>query len=128
MDETQMKMDEQTRNLYNALRYFVGKIVQDELGSTKVPSPQFVSALTGLVITLLTDHLPKELIAFAQHAGRKSISDEDFLLYLRKTSLQQAIIKYRDVLNDLSPNKPEGTNKRGRKPKAKESDDDVIEI
>ena len=113
IDQDKMKIDEVQRNLLDALRYFVGKIVEQQL-SPKVPSREFVSALTGLVFTLIVDHLPGELIAFSKHANRKVIQDEDIFLYTRKTSLCTHLKEYRILMGD-SPKKtvsrPRKTNK-----------------
>jgi histone H3/H4 len=113
MDENTMNVDEQQRHLLDALRFFVGKITEQQL-SPKIASHQFVSALAGLSFTILVDHLPKELLAFAKHAGRKVIRDEDLFLYLRKTSLQEHLREYRDSISD-SPKKP--GKRGGRRPK-----------
>ena len=107
MDEASIDVDEQRRNLLDALRFFIGKICEKQL-SPKVPSHEFVSALTGLSFTLLNDHLPKELLAFSRHAGRKAVQDEDFLLYARKTSLQQHLKEYRELLVPEKPKKKPG--------------------
>jgi histone H3/H4 len=120
MDETTMNLDEQQRHLLDALRFFVGKITEDQL-SPKIASHQFVSALAGLSFTLLVDHLPKELLAFAKHAGRRIVQDEDLFLYTRKTSLQQHLREYRETIADL-PKKP--AKRDGRKSKGRPIDDD----
>jgi histone H3/H4 len=120
MDETTMDLDEQQRHLLDALRFFVGKITEDQL-SPKISSHQFVSALAGLSFTLLVDHLPKELLAFAKHAGRRIVQDEDLFLYTRKTSLQQHLREYRETIADL-PKKP--AKRDGRKSKGRPIDDD----
>ena len=106
MDETTLKMDEQKKNLLDAIRFFVGKICEEQM-SPKVPSHEFVSALAGLCFTLLNDHIPRELLAFSKHAGRKVIQDEDFLLYCRKTSLQAHLKEYKDVLAPKAAAKPQ---------------------
>ena len=103
MDQNTMDIDETKRNLLDALRFFVGKICEQQI-NPKVPSHEFVSALTALVYTLLDSHLPKELIAFSKHAGRKNIQDEDMYLFCRKTSLREHLIEYRSTLVD-SPKK-----------------------
>lgn len=102
MDETSLELDEQRRNLLDALRFFTGKICEEQL-SPKVPSHEFVSALAGLSFSLLNDHIPRELLAFSKHAGRKVIQDEDFLLFTRKTSLQEHLKQYREL---IVPDKP----------------------
>ena len=104
MDESSLEMDEQRKNLLDALRFFTGKICEKQL-SPKVPSHEFVSALAGLSFTLLNDHIPRELLAFSKHAGRKVVQDDDFLLFARKTSLQQHLREYRDLLVPEKPKK-----------------------
>lgn len=101
MNETKMELPGPEKDLLNALRYFTGKIVEQQL-SPKAPSHEMVSALTGLVYTLLKDHIPSELIFFMQHAERKAIQDEDFLLYCRKTSLLEHITEYRNQIKENS--------------------------
>ena len=103
MDQDEMDIGEVQKNLLDALRYFVGKIVEQQL-SPKIPSREFVSAITGLVFTLLVDHLPNELIAFCRHANRKVIQDDDIFLYTRKTSLCAQLKEYRMLMGD-SPKK-----------------------
>jgi hypothetical protein len=76
-----------------ALRFFTGKIVEQQV-KTKVPDNTLISAITGLVFTLLNEHIPKELLFFMRHANRKSIKEEDFLLYCRKTDLHQHLVDY----------------------------------
>ncbi|EAX96078.1 hypothetical protein TVAG_063810 [Trichomonas vaginalis G3] len=101
MDETKMDLPGPEKDLLNALRFFTGKIVEQQL-SPKVPSHEMVSALTGLVYTLLKDHIPRELVFFMKHAKRKQIQDEDFLLYCRKTSLLDHLKEYRAQLKENS--------------------------
>lgn len=113
MDQDTMKNDEVQRNLLDALRYFVGKIVEQQL-SPKVPSREFVSALTGLVFTLIVDHLPGELIAFSKHANRKVIQDDDIFLFTRKTSLCVHLKEYRILMGD-SPKKTISRSKKSHK-------------
>lgn len=112
MDQDTMDIDEVHKNLLDALRYFVGKIVEQQL-TPKVPSREFVSALTGLVFTLIVDHLPGELIAFSRHANRKGIQDEDVFLYTRKTSLCAHLKEYRIFMGD-SPKKPVRSKKSSK--------------
>ena len=104
MDQNEMELDETKRNLLDALRFFVGKICEQEL-KPKVPSHEFVSALTSLVFTLLDTHLPKELIAFSKHAGRKNITDDDMFLFCRKTSLKEYLEEYRKGISVEPPKK-----------------------
>lgn len=103
MDQDTMEIDEVQKSLLDALRYFVGNIVEQHL-TPKVPSHDFVSELTGLVYTLLMDHLPSELIAFSHHANRKIIQDEDLFLYCRKTSLCNQLKDFRRQITE-SPKK-----------------------
>lgn len=104
MDESSLEIDEQRKNLLDALRFFTGKICEKQL-SPKVPSHEFVSALAGLSFTLLNDHIPRELLAFSKHAGRKVVQDDDFLLFTRKTSLQQHLREYKNLLVPEKPKK-----------------------
>jgi hypothetical protein len=113
MDETTMDLDEQRRSLLDALRFFVGKICEEQF-TPKFPSREFVSALAGLCFTLVNDHLPRELLAFAKHANRKQIKDEDLFLYCRKTSLQTHLKEYRELMTD-TPKKPSPKAKRATK-------------
>lgn len=113
MDQDKMEIDELQKNLLDALRYFVGKIVEQQL-SPKVPSREFVSALTGLVFTLLVDHLPNELIAFCRHANRKGITDEDIYLYTRKTSLCAHLKEYRFLMGDTNKKSTSKPRKSGK--------------
>lgn len=85
--------DEYICNLIDALRFFTGKVAEQQL-QPKVPSHEFVSAVTGLVFQILTDRLPRELIAFSKHAGRKVIKPDDLFLYCRKTSLKNHLTEY----------------------------------
>lgn len=111
MDQNEMELDETKRNLLDALRFFVGKICEQQL-KPKVPSHEFVSALTSLVFTLLDEHLPRELLAFSKHAGRKNITDEDVLLFCRKTSLKEYLSEYRKSIPSA-----ESPKKQSRKSK-----------
>jgi hypothetical protein len=124
MDENTMEIDEQQCHLLDALPFFVDKITEQQL-SPKMASQQFVSALAGLSFTLLVDHLPKELLAFSKHAGRRAILDDDLLLYLRKTSLQQHLRDYREDIAGvpISPAK-----KGGRKPKPHRIEDIIDDL
>ena len=99
MDEADMNIDEVKHNLLDAIRYFTGNIVEQQL-SPKVPTHELISALSGLVYTLLTVRIPKELIAFSKHANRKVIQDEDLYLFARKTSLREMLIEYRNHMID----------------------------
>ena len=105
MDESTMSLDETQKNLLDAVRFFVGRICEEEM-RPKLASHEFVSALAGLCFTLLSDHIPRELLAFAEHAGRKQVQDEDFLLFCRKTSLQDRLREYKEALPQKSPKPP----------------------
>ena len=121
MDEDVMQLDETHRNLLDAMRYFVGNICESKV-KPKTPTPEFVSALTGLCYTLVTEHLPKELLAFAHHAGQKSIRNEDMFLYCRKTTLQEHLKEYCELLPP--PPKPALRAKKGAaSPKANPLED-----
>jgi hypothetical protein len=86
---------------------------------------QFVSALAGLSYALLADHLPRELLAFAKHAGRRVVQDEDLLLFARKTSLQAHLREYRELMADV-PKRPAARRggRRARDPAADEGSED----
>ena len=115
MDETKMNITTTDKDLLNAIRYFTGKIVEQQISSqNKVPSHEFVSAVAGLVYTLLTESIPRDLVLFSKHAQRTTIKDEDFLLFCRKTSLLETMQEYKDQLDGV---------KRKSKRKADESDD-----
>ena len=105
MDETKMNIPATEKDLLKALRFFVGQIVEQQM-SPKHPSHEFVSALTGLVYTLLKENIPRDLVLFSKHAGRSTIKDEDFLLYCRKTSLHGLLLEFRDTLAEAPKKKP----------------------
>lgn len=116
MDEKTLEINERDRNLLDALRYFVGNIAERQVKNKRL-SQGFVSALTGLVFTLLKDRLPKELLAFMRHANRKTIKDDDLLLFCRKTSL-------RDILSKHSKS-VEGRNEKTKKPVPEPDNSDI---
>jgi histone H3/H4 len=107
VDDKKDLFDATEMDLINALRFFVGKIVEQEI-APKVPSHGYVSALTGLVYSLLKERIPRDLVLFSKHAGRASIKDEDFLLFCRKTSL-------REILTEYKQNKGEETKSKKKK-------------
>ena len=105
MDDSKMNLPATEKDLLNALRFFVGQIVEQQM-SPKHPSHEFVSALTGLVYTLLKENIPRDLVLFSKHAGRSTIKDEDFLLYCRKTSLHDLLLEFKDMQADAPKKKP----------------------
>jgi hypothetical protein len=50
MDDSKLHLSDSEKSLLDALRYFVGKIVEKQV-APKFPSHEFVSAITGLVYT-----------------------------------------------------------------------------
>ena len=125
MDQKEMDIDEVEKNYLDALRYFVGKIIENELQS-KVPSKEFVSAVTGLVFTLIMDHIPKELVAFCKHANRKVIQDEDLFLYTRKTNFAKHLHEFK-AANPEEPKKQYQTKKKKSEVKSRNIDDFIVD-
>ena len=110
MDESKMNVPATEKDLLKALRFFVGQIVEQQM-SPKHPTHEFVSALTGLVYTLLKENIPRDLVLFSKHAGRTTIRDEDFLLFCRKTSLHSLLLEYKETLSDVTKRKPKKKEK-----------------
>jgi len=112
MDEKNLKIDSKKKNILDALRYFVGKIVENEACPKFNPTQQFISACTGLVFVLLDEHMPKELILFARHDKRKMVMADDLFLYCRKTSLRNHLKQHHLTFVDVEKDSPKKKNKK----------------
>jgi len=80
------------KSLKAAVWYTVAQIAQEEeieLGRSM--SESFVASLTELVYAQ-AEHLALELKAFAAHAGRSTIREEDVKLVCRKSSVLQELL------------------------------------
>ncbi|PLW07906.1 hypothetical protein PCANC_25742 [Puccinia coronata f. sp. avenae] len=91
-DEQRLTTGIDEKSLKAAVWYTVAQIAQEEeveLGRSM--SEPFVAALTELVYAQ-AEHLALELKAFAAHAGRSTIREEDVKLACRKSSVLQELL------------------------------------
>lgn len=79
-------------SLKAAVWYTVAQIVQEEeIDLQRSATEPFVASLTELVY-LQAEHLALELRAFASHAGRSTIREEDVILVARKSKPLQQLL------------------------------------
>ena len=105
MNENTLSNDLPKKNLLTALRYFIGKIIENQCCPKYKPSNTFISACTGLIFHLLNEHLPKELIFFCNHSNRSTINEEDLFLFCRKTNLKKHLIDFKQYYLEKKPKK-----------------------
>ncbi|KAH9249865.1 hypothetical protein BASA81_012356 [Batrachochytrium salamandrivorans] len=72
-------------------------------GEGWVVTPEFVLALSGTVGKLCTDLFAEDLIAFSQHAKRKTVAIEDVLLLVRRSP--DLVRRVEAVMNEEKPRK-----------------------
>ena len=88
---------------------------QDGDGSDRVETtPHATAALSELAFLYATQTLSRDLVAFANHAGRKTVTDADVLLVARKNPLLHQ--KLLDHVQNSKRKKPENQKKKRAKP------------
>ncbi|SLM35207.1 apoptosis-inducing taf9-like domain 1 family [Lasallia pustulata] len=79
--------------LKSALWFSIGKTVDEETLNLGVnATPQFIGALTELVWAQI-ESVSVDLEAFAQHAGRQTISVDDVMLLSRRNEGLESVLR-----------------------------------
>lgn len=88
---------EVAQQIQQSLGLSIQRIANSAAGDKSV-STGFVNAISTFIYQFTSTCISRDLIAFRDHAGRKSISEDDALLISRKTKYHGHLIDY---LEDL---------------------------
>jgi histone H3/H4 len=79
--------------LQTSLQHFIERIVRAAADDKAVASGYF-PAMATFIYQFTTKCVARDLIAFRNHAGRKTISEDDVILIARKTPFQEHLKSY----------------------------------
>ncbi|KAH0795824.1 putative apoptosis-inducing TAF9-like domain 1 family protein [Histomonas meleagridis] len=85
--------EEELQQIFESLRIFVQRIATKAAGDKDL-SAGFINCLTNLVLMTTRAVIARDVIAFRNHAGRKTISEEDVLLIARKSPFYEHLAIY----------------------------------
>lgn len=95
-----------------SLHHFIERIVKAAAGDRTVAAG-CVSVMATFVYEFTTKCVARDLIAFRDHAGRRTISEDDAILIARKTPFHDHLKRY--LAEELGV---ESKDKAARKPRA----------
>lgn len=84
MDQTTSSRQEEERDLRSAVQYAVAQICENQKDGTATMSPSTLAALSELTFCCATCSLSNDLVWFARHANRRTVTVDDVKLVARK--------------------------------------------
>lgn len=111
IERNEKDIQEVIQQIQNSLESSVRRIAANAAKDKSV-STGYTNAISSFIYQFTSTCISRDLIAFKDHAGRKSISEDDALLISRKTRYHKHLIEY---LEDLGFTPKAQT--RGRKKK-----------
>lgn len=106
--------EEVKQQLKNSLQRFIEKIAKRTADDKSVTSG-YVEAMTAFIYHFTTKCVSRDLIAFRDHANRRTLSEEDAILIARKAPFYDHLREYlRDELGVVTK---DDSPKKGRKQK-----------
>jgi histone H3/H4 len=84
---------ERAAALEGSLRHSIAKIVR-HAAPDRQASAGYIGALAGVVHQFAAKCVGRDLVAFRNHAGRRSVSEEDVLLLARRAPFREHLRRY----------------------------------
>ncbi|KAK8837836.1 hypothetical protein M9Y10_036374 [Tritrichomonas musculus] len=102
---------DQIQQIQESLGLSIQRITKDAAGDKSV-STGYVNAISSFIYQFASMCISRDLIAFKDHAGRKSISEDDALLLSRKTKYHDHLIEYLEDLGFTPKVQAKGRKKK----------------
>lgn len=111
IERNEKDTEEIVKQIQRSIELSIQRIAKSAADDKSV-STGYVNALSSFIYQFTSMCISRDLIAFRNHAGRRSISEEDALLISRKTKYHSHLIEYLEDLG-FTPK----AQARGRKKK-----------